>query len=45
MSLLEAINVDANQLRPKQSMVKVKTASEENKDKKVIDYFNFDGQD
>ncbi|XP_017485677.1 PREDICTED: protein shuttle craft-like [Rhagoletis zephyria] len=45
VSLLEAINVDANQLRPKQSVVKVKTSSEENKDKKVIDYFNFDGQD
>ena len=45
ISLLEAVNIDANQMRPKQSVVKVKTASEENKDKKVIDYFNFDGQD
>lgn len=46
VSLLEAINVDVSQLRPKQSVVKAKLSSEENKDKKeVIDYFNFDGQD
>lgn len=46
ISLLETVNVDTNLLRPKQSVVKVKTSSEENKDKKShIDYFNFDGDD
>lgn len=40
VSLLQAVNIDSNQFKPKQSIVKVKLSSEENKDRKIVDNFN-----
>lgn len=42
VNIFDAINVDINTIRPKPNFVKYKRASEENKDKKVIDYFDFE---
>lgn len=40
ITLLESVNIDVRELRPKKSVVKYKTASEENKNKKTINYFD-----